>query len=309
MANHQVNIELSQSVPTELEAGADIILNVKVSCREGCDLRSIPVNVMAADEVVITRDLAAFREAINETEGIALKAPEQVGEHVWKILFRRHETEATVHEESCLDVAFTTKPHATSMAVWDVPSPVVVNRPFKVKVGVKCSMTCQLAGQVIEICDEAGIRIGDSALGETPWAGTSALYAAEVELTAPATEGVALWSARFSAASGLPHEDASAAFSIRAARPPEHHVTVKVIDKETNAPVENVAVRLGIYRASTDSQGLATLELPGGVYELDAWKVGYATVPGTVEVSRDLTIQVAASFSPEQDPDDQRVWM
>ncbi len=210
------------------------------------------------------------------------------------------------------------EPHTTSMAVWDVPSPVVVNRSFTVKVGVKCSATCQLSGQLVEICDETGTQIGEGRLGDTPWAGTSALYVAEVELAAPATEGTRSWSARFlpqrgaaeeGAEDGLPHEEASATFGVRTARSPEHRVTVQVTDKETESPLEHVDVRLGLYRASTDAQGLAILELPEGVYDLDAWKVGYETLPGTVEVRRDVTIQVEALLSPEQDPDNERVWM
>jgi len=310
VATHQTNVEMSQSVPRELDVGADLVLNVKVSCPEGCDLRGIPVHVMAADEVVITSELARYDETINTTEDLNVKAPVQVGEHAWTVLFPRHEFDGTVHEQGCLIVSFTTRPHATSMAVWDVPSPVVLNRSFKVKVGVKCSAACPLAGQLIEVCDESGIRIGQSRLAETPWPGTSALYLAEVELAAPAAEGIPSWSARFAAvAPELPHEEASATFSFRTARPPEHRVTVKVTDKETEAPLDNVEVRMGLYRASTDAQGLASLELPGGVYDLDAWKAGYATLPRTVDVGKDLMIHVEALFSPKKDPDDQRVWM
>ena len=301
---------MSQSIPLEFEAGADIILKVKVSCPEGCDLRGMPVSVMAADEIIGTSELATFDEAVNETEAFALKAPGQVGEHTWTILFPRHEIEGAVHEESCLLVSFTSRPHTTSMAVWDVPSPVIVNRSFKVKVGVKCSATCQLVGRLIEVCDGAGIRIGESRLGETPWPGTSGLYVADVELAAPATDGTAFWSARFAAAEpGLPHDEASAAFSLRIDRPPEHRVTVRVADKGTKAPLENVGVRLGVYRASTDAQGRASLELPGGVYALDVWKAGYEMRTRTVKVGKDLMIRVEAVVAPERDPDDQRVWM
>ena len=77
----------------------------------------------------------------------------------------------------------------------------------------------------------------------------------------------------------------------------------------THAPLENVDVRLGVYGASTDAQGLASLELPGGIYELVAWKAGYETLPRTVEVATDLMVQVEAVFSPEKDPDESQVWM
>jgi hypothetical protein len=301
---------MNQSVPAEIAAGTDVILRVKVSCSEGCDLRGLPVRVMWAGKLIFTSELATHHGAINETENFAMKVPGEVGEHNWTILFPRHEIEGSVHEEGCLVVSFATTPHTTSMAVWDVPSPVVVNRVFQMKVGVKCSATCCLAGQLIEVRDGGGTQIGEGRLGETPWPGTSALYVADVELAAPATEGTLAWSAGFPATQpALPHDKVSATFSFRTARPPEHRVTVKVTDKETEAPLENVEVRLGAYRASTNAHGVAILEVPGGTYSLDAWKFGYETVPRSVEVNKDLTIQVEVVFSCEKDPDDDRIWM
>ncbi len=301
---------MRQPVLQEFEAGADVILKVQVSCPEACDLRGIPVSVMAGEEVIGSSELATFEEAVNETEAFTLQAPGQVGEHAWTVLFPRHETEGSVHQESSLAVSFTTIPHATSMAVWDVPSPVLINRSFKVKVGVKCTAACQLEGRLVQVCDEEGTQIGGSRLGETPWPGTSALYVAEVELIAPGTEGTALWSASFAAAEpGLPHEESSAAFTLRIARPSEHRVTVQVADKATKAPLEDVEVRLGVYRASTDAHGRAILELPGGAYVLGAWKTGYEMRTKTVKVGKDLMIRVEAMVVPERDPDGERVWM
>ena len=305
---------MSQPAPLDVEAGTDIILQVKVSCPEGCDLRGMPVCVVAADEVIGTRELAMFDEAVNETEAFALTAPGQVGEHAWTILFPRHEHEGEhkgdVHEECRLVLSFATRPHSPSMAVWDIPSPVIMNRSFTVKVGVKCSAACRLAGQLVTVCDGAGMPIGESRLGDTPWPGTSGLYVADVELAAPATDGTAFWSARFAAAEpGLPHDQASAAFSFRIAKPPEHRVTVQVAAQGTKSPLEDVEVRLGVYRASTDAQGQASLELPGGVYTIEAWKAGYEMRTRTVKVGKDLMIRIEALSTPEQNPDDQRIWM
>ena len=107
----------------------------------------------------------------------------------------------------------------------------------------------------------------------------------------------------------MPHAEASAPFSLRTVRPPEHVVTVKITEKETQTPLDNVEVRLGVYRASTNAQGLASIELPAGVYALDAWRTGYETLPITIEVRKDLLIQVEAVLCPEKDPDDSQVWM
>ena len=169
IATHQTNVEMGQPAPSVVEVGTDIALKVKASCPSGCDLRGRTVTVMGADAVVMTSELATYDEKINETQGFTLKAPTEVGEYVWRILFARHETESTVHEESCLPIAFKTRPHTTSMAVWGAPSPVVMNSPFKVKVGVKCSSLCQLTGRIVEIRNESGTKIGEGTLSETPW--------------------------------------------------------------------------------------------------------------------------------------------
>ena len=301
---------MTRSVPAETAAGTGVIVRVKVSCPEGCDLRGLPVRVMQAGTLICTSELATHHGPINETEPFVVTVPAQVGEHEWTVLFPGYETDGTVHEEGRLVVSFVTRPHTTSMAVWDVPSPVVMNRSFKVKVGVKCSSACSLAGQLIEVCDEGGTHVGEGKLGETPWPGTSALYVADIELAAPASEGTLAWAARFPATQpGLPHDPVSATVSFRTARPPEHRVTVRVTDKETKIPLDHVDVRVGSYRAATDVHGVANLELPGGAYSLDAWKVGYEMLPRTVEVGQDLIIEVEAVFSPEKDPDDERVWM
>ena len=95
-------------------------------------------------------------------------------------------------------------PHSTSIAVWGVPSPVVVGRRFAATVGVKCSAGCPLAGRAVAVRDEAGAEAGRGRLGDTPAPGTSALHAVEVALKAPAREGVHTWTAVFDGAGAEP---------------------------------------------------------------------------------------------------------
>jgi hypothetical protein len=253
---------------------------------------------------------ANCHDRLNETDAIDLQAPGQVGEHRWIIRFPRHEIAGIVHEEASVVVPVAIRPHATSAAVWDVPSPVLVLASFTAKVGVRCEVACPLAGRLVEVRDEGGARIGQGRLGEAPWPGTVALYVAEVRLTAPAAEGMRSWSAVCLAPeSGLPHAEASAMFTFRVARPPDHRVTVCVTEKETKRPLEDVDVRMGVYRASTDAEGLARLAVARGVYALDAWKPGYETTPRSVEVAADLVVDVEVTCVPETDPDEGRTWM
>ena len=200
--------------------------------------------------------------------------------------------------------------HPTSIAVWDVPSPGVVNSSFTVKVGTKCADACQLGGQQVVGQDEKGMAVGDGTLGDTPWAGTSALYVADVKLAAPAEQGVYSWSVTFAGTeSTTSHESASAQFGFRTARPPEHRVTLTVSDRDTEAPLESVQVRLGAYRARTDGRGQASIEVPNGRYDLCLSKAGYETYSKIVDATESVTILVKCVCSPNSDPDAEQVWM
>ena len=199
--------------------------------------------------------------------------------------------------------------HSASIAVWGVPSPIVVNTSFTARVGMKCASACALTGERIEVCDEAGVALAHGRLGKTPWPGTEALYVAEVTLPAPSAEGLHRWSAAFRKPASAPHGETSTPFTFRTVRPPEHRLTVTVTDGETREPSANVQVRLGVYRAATDEGGQARLDVVGGEYALDVRKVGYETISRTVEVRGDIEIPVEVSAVPDIDPDDEQVWM
>ena len=201
-------------------------------------------------------------------------------------------------------------PHTTSIAVWDVPSPVVMNRAFTVKVGLTCSAACALTGQPIVVRDGNGIKVGEGKVGETLSPGTSALYGADVDLVAPGEAGMWSWSVVFAGTQGpMPHEDAFASFGFQTARPPQHRVTVKVLDRDTQAPIDSVRARVGAYRASTDARGQATLDVATGTYELSLRKVGYEPHSRIVTVTESVTIRAAAVCALDTNLEDEEVWM
>ena len=296
---HRTTIQTSPSIPLEVDAGTDITFKVAVSCVAGCDLRGTPVNVMGPEGLVLTAELTTWDPTANETSDLLITAPPQIGEYAWSLVFPKHEVESVIHEESALPMSFRTIPHGTSMAVWDVPSPVGIDVAFSVKVGMQCSAGCRLSGRSIQVCDETGATIGEGTLGDTAWIGTKALYWAEVELTAPPSVGVSSRSVAFVAGDGgLPHEEAFVAFTFRTDAPPEHRVTVTVVEKTTNAPIEHVEVRLGFYVASTGERGVLTLDVPKGTYELSIRREGLQAPCIPVHVTEDLAITVEASPAP-----------
>src|SRR5213594_4052537 len=71
--------------------------------------------------------------------------------------------------------------HKTSIAVWDLVSPLVIGRTAKVKVGAKCAAGCQLTDHGVEIHDASGKTIARAVLGGTPGPGTRGLFWTDVE--------------------------------------------------------------------------------------------------------------------------------
>jgi hypothetical protein len=299
LQSHHTNTEMIQSAPQQVDAGSDIALKVKVACSSGCDLRDKAVRIIAQDggvakEVMLT----GCEEEINETDEFAVRAPTELGEYTWSAVFPTQEEEGVAHEESAAPFSFTVRSHSTSIAVWDVPSPIGFGARYTVKVGVKCSAGCSLAGQEIRIYGPRGKRVATGALGRVPWPGTDALYWAEVELEAPSAEGYYRWRVKFPKAGlDLPHEEASRYFGFTTGKPPEHVVTAEVIAQDGKTPLKNAYVVLlsqsGYpYRGHTDEAGMARLEVPAGKYTLHASKgYGYDPFGATVEITEDATVR------------------
>src|SRR5580693_8291872 len=93
---HSTNIELGEPVPPELAVGSDLVLQIKVSCPAGCDLGGMPVTVTGPDGLVAAAEAHSGHEtppADATLRDITLKAPLQVGEHVWSVRFPPHQSE------------------------------------------------------------------------------------------------------------------------------------------------------------------------------------------------------------------------
>src|SRR4051812_10429725 len=159
--------------------------------------------------------------------------------------------------------------HKTSLAIWDLDSPVVVGRTGRMKVGAKCNAGCALTSQQVEIHDQNGISIARGCLGAETWPGTTGLYWAELEFPAPGNLGTQVWSITST------HGDAFSNFTFITVPIPEHTLTIRIRDKESHAVLPESEVRLGVYRAVSDAHGIAALELPAGNYSVSVWKVGY----------------------------------
>jgi hypothetical protein len=299
-----VNLETVPPVPPEVPVGTGLAFQARVSSAAGSDLRGGSVNVVTADKVV-SRVLEEYRDGLNVTGDFTLTPPEQLGEVTWILQFPGQEIDGIAYEETSLPVSFKTVPHRTSLAAWDIPSPVLIGDRFTMKVGAKSSGACNLKGAKVEIRDETGATIGHGTIGDTPWPETSALFWCEVALAAPPNEGLFSWSAAFAAGDlTLPHVDSSTTFSFIAVKRPEHRLTVKIIDGDSAAAMADVDVALGPYRAASDGAGLAHIDTPAGHYNLAVWKPGFEAAPLTIEITADTVVQIALKRLPE----DVKLW-
>jgi hypothetical protein len=194
--------------------------------------------------------------------------------------------------------------HATSIAVWDLTSPVVVGHRPTLKVGVSCASGCRLSGSAVDVCDDRGDRVAAGRLGSAPWPATAALYWVELDLAAPEREGDL--SLSIHATPTLPHAAATSVLTVNVSAPPEHRVTLRVIDKTAGTPLAGVELRIGRFRTASDAIGIASVELPGGTYEIGTWKNGYDIVSKTVVIGADTTIDLELTAAREPD---QPYWM
>ena len=174
-------------------------------------------------------------------------------------------------------------PHTTSVVVWDVPSAIVVGEKFRIKVGIKCSNECHLTNTDFAVYDDEGAQIATGTLSDERWPGTTGLYVAEVELEAPAGEGLHTWSVKGS------HAEGSSSFGVRVVSAPDCLVRIEAVDTVTRTPISGARVVMHPYKAVAGERGMAEVRVAKGAYTLFVSQTGYLTFGLPVEVDADMT--------------------
>jgi len=206
-----------------------------------------------------------------------------------------------------------------------VPATIERGEKFSVKLGVKCSAECRPDGWTVEIRDQNGKERATATLSGEPWPGTSALYYAEVELSAPDAEGLHTWEAKALAdgpadgadgpadgpddpADGpdITHAEAIAPFGVRVVPMPECLLTVVAIDMESQTPVEGAKVSVHPYKTFTDERGVAEVRLPKGEYRLFVSGKKYFPFRSDGEMKTDITIR--AELAVDREISDADIW-
>ena len=183
-----------------------------------------------------------------------------------------------------------TDSNTISIAVWDVPMPVVAGEKFPIKVGATAA-----AGTKLEVADASGKVVAAGTLGDKPFAGTEALLWTTLDVPAPAQAEVADYTVRAG--------DASSRFGVVAAARPEHTLTVKVTERDTAAALGGVEVRLGPFHARTGNDGRAELHVCKGAYQLHLWRTAHLASPTPMTIDGDASVALTMVHVPEEHPD------
>ncbi|SVA23495.1 uncharacterized protein METZ01_LOCUS76349 [marine metagenome] len=294
--------------PGEVDAGAEMTLKAKASCSPAADLRGQALQIMDQDGALVeSAELTEFDGESNETSEFAVKAPVEPGAYTWLAVCPALATAGSSSEETSAPFSFTVKPHSTRVVVWDVPSTIESGETFSVKLGVNCSGECRPDGWTVEVRDQDRERRATVTFGGEPWPGTSALYYAEVELSAPDTDGLHTWEARALADDlNLPHAEAVAPFGVRVVPAPECLLMVVAVDMESQTPVQGAKVVVHPYKTFTDERGVAEVRIPKGEYRLFVSGKKYFPFRSDGEIETDVTIK--AELAVDRELSDADIW-
>ena len=230
---------------------------------------------------------------------LVLKAPVTAGGYTWSAMCPAVVKRGTSYIEASTPISFTVTPHTTYIVAWDIPSDIVVGERFRIKVGIKCSSGCRLANNDFGIYDHEGTQVAVGTLSDERLPGTAGLYVAEVELDAPASEGLYTWSVKhLQSGIGIPHAESSSDFGVRVVRHPEYLVTIETVDKVTQTPLSGARVVMHPYRVITDEHGVARVRVAKGAYKLFVSQTNYLTFGLPVEVAADMTARAELDLEP-----------
>jgi hypothetical protein len=287
--------------PSEVDAGAELTVTARASCPHGCDLSGQSVSIRNRHDTELAgAELTEFDGEAYATSAFALRAPLEVGEHIYRAVLAAHETNGVLHEATATEFSFVAMAHAASLNVWGVPSAIAAGERFSFKVGIKCSSGCKLTGRPLSIFDHEGAQVGAASLLDHVWPGTSALYFAEVEAQAPLATGEYKWRVETPGSDlGAPHAAGSCTFAIKVVRPPDHEVTVEAFDREKHSPIEGAHVQLHPYRALTDEKGVAKVKVAKGSYQLFVSGFNYIAYQSIIDVAGDVTARAELTVEPE----------
>lgn len=301
-----IPIDLLVKVEPEIvAAGGQVSLSTAMRADNAEALLGLEVIYLDAEGNTLgTTILDTINGSTLTSQRVDLRAPLELGRHEWQAVFSDPMTGEAAHFAFAVEVV----PHKTSLLVWGAPAAVDVGGNFVVAVGLKCSGGCDLTSHRVTFEDASGAVVGAFEMSSDTLPGSSGLYQGSAVLRAPEVPGLQSWQAHVEGnTEGIPHEPASARFSLNVVEAAEHKVEIQVVDADTHAPLRNATVVLHPFRATTDAEGRATLRVSKNKYTLMVSAARHDALSRPITIDADYTGEVALHLEAKEDPDAQWV--
>ena len=277
-------------------------VKIKVTSPDDFDLVGQRVSIRGADQSELaSTELTETDDAVFAAE-ISLTAPIAIGEQTWRAVLPYVEDDDTIFDEVATLFSFVVGAHIARVQVWDMPYAIPAGERFRLKVGVKCTCACNLAGRTVAVFDQAGAEAATGLLRDSPLPGTTALYFTEIEATAPASVGSHEWRATTPAsAAGLPHTAGELALAIKVVDVPDCEVTIEAFDQDKGTPIKGLHVMLDPYRALTGEDGIARIKVAQGSYKLYISGLKYIPYEDIIDATGNVTLRAPLSLELRKD--------
>ncbi|MDR0347158.1 MAG: carboxypeptidase-like regulatory domain-containing protein [Coriobacteriales bacterium] len=298
---HTPEIVLSRRSFTQLDDCASVVLIVRVWCPQFCDLTGTTVLIQDSAGEEWEVELTAFNGVENETDEFTVKTGSAAGSYSWTATYLDAAEGKASHAEVSSSLAVDYYPHALSLAVWDVTSPVASGEIVTAKAGAKCNNDCPLTETILNLYDAQGEHLASAALGSEPWAKSRALYWTEFAFQAPTETGIYTYRVRNDNVEN--HRPAQIEFSFLVAPKPDCTLSVTLSDKESKEPIPSATVSFHPYRARTDEEGHALLQALTGQGKLSVSAVGYQHQQIDLVVTGDTTLSLMLEPKPAYEED------
>ena len=310
----RMDLDLVEPLPAALDMGAPCTLIVAVP-ETGLDLAAANYRIVDGDTIRASGLLGPVEipdrnpDLYDPRNGpadlrprvhLTFEVPDQPGSFAWQLVVPAQRVGTVEIEEARLLLAFSTTEHRTSLAAWDVPSPVQAGERFRIKVGAKCSAGCNLHGLKVH----AQVKERTTApLGPTCWPQADGLYWCEMEIVAPPQPGLCEMPLTFEAAGlKLPHRGAQTSIAFVVTPPAAPHVEVALRDRETGLPIGDAQVRFGPHRKAADESGMVSFDVASGVHRLFIWRANCEFDESMHDVQQDLVLTIDGRQMPAPSP-------
>lgn len=302
MTNDREDIDVQPPIslkvtPDTADAGGEIAITATPA--EGWHFTNETILVLDHDGNEVAR--GAFGWDVVEGKmrcgPLTARAPSKTGIYEWKVVFAPEEMAEEDEAPEADPEPLATFPlavggHRLSVVAWDMPPAIEADGSFRVRVGIRCSSDCDSTGWQFVVHDQDGREAARGKVGAEPWAGTTGLRHAEAELRAPAETGTYEWTvAVIEPEADCPHTPTQTALRLNVVPAADSSLTVVAVDAVTGAPAEGLKVVVHPFRAVTDAQGVAVLQLPHGVHTVFVSGKNYFPFRATQELNGNATVR------------------